>query len=226
MLTAAAVDPKVALDAPAAIDTAAGTVTAPLLLDKLTVVALVAAEVRVTVQVSVPAPVSDPPLQEIALSVAGACPVPLRLMVVVPGEALLVIVTVPLKAVAAAGSKPIVSVAVWPGFSVVGPLIPDSEKPVPAIDTLLIVNAALPEEVRVTALLVAVFNASVPNAALVGLTVIAAVVDDGFSCSVVVSETPFDVAVSVTVCVELTADTVAVNGSLVSWVHTSIDEGT
>lgn len=103
-----------ALDAPAAIVSEAGTVTALLLLDKLTVVAAATAPLSATVQESVPAPVNELLLQETPLSVAGV------------GD------------------------------------------------------------------------------------------DDGFNCSLVVSETPFEVAVSVTVCVELTAATVAVNGSLVS----------
>jgi hypothetical protein len=103
---------KLALDAPAAMVTEAGTVAALLLLDKLTAVAVVAAEVSVTVQASVPAPVSELLLHEIVLSVAAACPVPLRPMVAVPVDAVLPIVTDPLKAPAVAGSKPIVSVAV------------------------------------------------------------------------------------------------------------------
>jgi hypothetical protein len=109
---------------------------------------------------------------------------------------------------------------------VIGMAIPDSENPVPAIDTPVIVSAAAPEDVSVIVLLAEVFNASVPKATLAELTVIAGDDDDGLRCSAVVSETPLDVAVSVTVCGELTDDTVAVNGSLVSWVHTSMDAGT
>jgi hypothetical protein len=180
--------------------TKAGTVTTLLLLAKVTVVALVAADVNVTVQASVPAPVSDPLLHEIPLSAAGACPVPLRLIVAVPLEALLPMVTEPLKFPAVAGSKPIVSAAVCPGFKVIGPLIPESLNPVPANDTPLIVSAAVPEDVSVTVLLAAVFNASVPKATLVELSVIAGVDEDGLSSSVVVTEMPLDVAVSVTVC--------------------------
>ncbi|MGC2297262.1 MAG: hypothetical protein WA476_00565 [Acidobacteriaceae bacterium] len=224
--TAAAVAVKLALEAPAAMVTEAGTVTTLLLLAKVTVVALVAADVKVTVQASVPAPVSDPLLHVIPLSVAGACPVPLRLIIAVPLVALLPMVTEPLKLPAVAGSKPIVRVAVCPGFSVIGPLIPESLNPVPAIDTPLIVSAAVPDDVSVTVLLVAVFNASVPKATLVELSVIAGVDEDGLNSSVVVAEMPFDVAVSVTVCGELTADTVAVNGSLVSWVQTYMSDGT
>jgi hypothetical protein len=104
---------KLALDAPAAIVADAGAVTALLLLEKLTVVASVAAEVSVTVQASVPAPVNELLLQEKALSVAGVCPAPLRLMVVVAAlGALLLIVTDPLKVPDVAGSNLIVSVAV------------------------------------------------------------------------------------------------------------------
>lgn len=111
-LTELAVAVKAALVAPAAIVTEAGTVTAVLLLDKVTVVALVAADVSVTVQASVPAPVSDELLQERALSVAGACPVPLRLMVAVPPlVALLLMAIDPVKAPAVVGSKLIVRVA-------------------------------------------------------------------------------------------------------------------
>jgi hypothetical protein len=100
---------KLALVAPEAIVTEAGKVTELLLLVKATVVAAGAAELSDTVQASVPAPVSDPLLHESALSVAGACPVPLRLTVAV--DALLLIVTEPAKFPAVVGSKLIVSVA-------------------------------------------------------------------------------------------------------------------
>ncbi|MGC2297260.1 MAG: hypothetical protein WA476_00555 [Acidobacteriaceae bacterium] len=59
---------KLALDAPDATVTVAGNFTALLLLVKLTVIALLVAEVSVTVQASVPAPVSDPLLQVSALN--------------------------------------------------------------------------------------------------------------------------------------------------------------
>jgi hypothetical protein len=196
-VTAVAVAVKLALDAPAAIVTEAGTVTALLLLDKLTVVALVAAEISVTAQASVPAPVSELLLQETALSVASACPVPLRPIVALPVEALLPIVTDPLAAPAVAGSKLIVSVAVCFGFSVIGALMPDSANPAPVIDTPLIVSAAAPDEVSVTVLVLVVFNGSVPNATLVELRLRAAVV--AFSAREKVFETPPKVAVNVAV---------------------------
>jgi hypothetical protein len=196
VLTAVAVAVNPALVAPAAIVTEAGTVTELLLLAKVTVVALVAADVSVTVQASVPAPVSDPLLQETVLSVAGACPVPLRLIAVVPPvEALLLIVTDPLAAPAVVGSKLIVSVAACFGFSVIGELMPDSAKPVPAVDTPLIVSAAVPEEVSVTVFVAVVLSASIPKATLAELKLSAAVV--AFRDRAKVFETPPAVAVSV-----------------------------
>jgi len=174
-----------ALEAPAPTVTEAGAVTAVLLLARLTTVALVAADVSATVQASLPAPVSDALLHETALNTAGACPVPLS--AIVPAlaalllEALLPIVTDPLTAPAAVGSKPIASVAVCPGFNVTGAVMPDSENPVPVTDTPLIVNGAVPEDVTVTDLLVAVFNSSGPNATLVALKLNPGVT--AFSCS-------------------------------------------
>jgi hypothetical protein len=211
VLTAVAVAVKLALVAPAAIVTDAGTVTAVLLLARVTAVAVVAAEVSVTAQASVPAPVSDPLLQESALSAAGAWPVPLRLMVAV--VALLLIVTDPLNEPAAFGSKLSVSTADWPGFSVMGKPMPVSPKEDPATDALVIVSAAVPDDVSVIVLVVVVFSASVPNATLVELKFRTGVVPEGVSCSTVVTEIPFEVAVRVTVCGELTEDTVAVKGS-------------
>jgi len=213
VLTADAVAVNPALVAPAAIVTDTGTVTAVLLLASVTVVAVVAAEVNVTVQASVPAPVSDPLLQVSALSVGatGACPVPLRLMVAV--EALLLIVTDPLNEPAVVGSKLSVSTADWPGFSVTGKPTPESPKEVPATDALLMVSAAVPEEVRVTVFVVVVFSVTVPKATLDALTVIpgAVVVPAGLRLTAKLFKTLPDFAVIVTVCAELTAATGAVN---------------
>ena len=80
VLTAETVAVKLALVAPAATVTDAGTVTALLLLDRLTAWPPVpAAAFSVTVQASVPAPVIDPLVQLSPLSTG--CPVPLRAMV-------------------------------------------------------------------------------------------------------------------------------------------------
>ncbi len=64
VVTAAAVAVNVALDAPAGTVTEAGTVTALLLLARLTVVGFAPAADSVTVQVSVAAPVTEPLLHE------------------------------------------------------------------------------------------------------------------------------------------------------------------
>jgi len=112
VLTDETVAVNVALLAPAATVSVAGTVTALLLLARLTVNPPVAAAAfRVTVQLSVPAPVNDPLAQLNALSTGT--PVPLRLtMVEVPLEELLVMVSEPEAAPAVVGSNSTLSVAV------------------------------------------------------------------------------------------------------------------
>jgi hypothetical protein len=217
VLTALAVAVKPALVAPAAIVTEAGTVTALLLLARFTAVALVAAEVSVTVQASVAAPVSNPLLQERLLNVGviGACPAPLRVTVAV--AALLLIVIEPVNEPAVAGSKLMVSVATWPGLSVTGNPTPASPNPVPATDAPLIVSAAVPEEVSVTVFVVAVFRAMLPNATLAALTVSAGAVVpavEGVNLTVTLLDTLPDLAVMVTVCADFAAATGAVNWPL------------
>ncbi len=224
VLTAAAVAVKDALDAPAATVTEAGTVTALLLLARATVVAVVADEVSETVQASVPAPVSVALPQETALSVEGACPVPLRAIVAEPLEALLVIVSDPLTAPAAAGSKPIVNVAVWPGFNVTGVLKPNTVNPAPVTDTPLIVRAAVPEEVSVNDFVADAFSNSLPNATLGELRLSTAAV--AFSCRPTVFDTPPAVAVNAAVWVELTAAAAAVNPALDAPAATVTEAGT
>jgi len=150
-LTAEVVAEKLALVAPrSAIMTEAGTATAAELLDKPTDCPPVgAAAFSVTVQLSVAAPVSEALAQLRLLSTA--CPVPFSAMVeLVPVEELLVRVTVPLAAPDAVGSKPIISVAVWPALRVNGKVAPESVNPVPLIDPALTVTEAVPDEVRVT----------------------------------------------------------------------------
>jgi hypothetical protein len=112
VLTAETVAEKAALVAAAATVTVAGTVTDELLLARLTAnPPLGAAPFSVTVQLSVPAPVSDELEQESELSVAR--PVPLRATVAAPPEeALLDIVSDPVAAPAVVGSNCTVSMAV------------------------------------------------------------------------------------------------------------------
>jgi hypothetical protein len=112
VLTEETVAVKVAVVEPAATVTEAGTVTALLLLARLTAKPPVgAAAFRVTVQLSVPDPVNDPLVQLSALNTGT--PVPLRLTTVeVPLEELLVRVSEPEAAPAVVGSNCTVSVAV------------------------------------------------------------------------------------------------------------------
>ena len=112
VLTAETVAVKLAVVAPAATVTEAGTVTAALLLARPTTnPPLPAAPFSVTVQVSVPAPVNDPLLQFNPLNTGR--PVPLKLIKVEdPLAELLVKVSCPVAAPAVAGSNCTVSVAV------------------------------------------------------------------------------------------------------------------
>jgi hypothetical protein len=103
---------KPALDAPAATFTVAGTVTALLLLARLTVnPPLAAATFKATEQLSDPAPATELLLQ--VSPVNAGMPVPLRLIAVeLPVDELLVSVSDPVIAPAAAGSSCTVRVAV------------------------------------------------------------------------------------------------------------------
>jgi hypothetical protein len=112
VLTEVTVAVKLPVVDPAATVTEAGTVTAVLLLARLTAnPPLAAATFSVTVQLSVPAPVIDPLVQLSPLNTGT--PVPLRLITVeVPLDELLVRVNEPLAAPAIVGSNCTVSVAV------------------------------------------------------------------------------------------------------------------
>jgi len=198
VVTAVAVAVKPALDVPDAIVTEAGNVTALELLARVTAVALVAAPLRLTVHASLPAPDNVELLQESPVSDgadAAACPVPLRLMIAV--AALLLMLIDPLAAPAVVGSKLIVRTALCPAFSVSGIPIPESANPVPVMDTEPMISWDVPEEVSVTVFVVGVFRATVPNAALLLLSVSAGV--RGFRVKPTLFETPPDVAVRVTV---------------------------
>ena len=177
-LTAATVAVNDALVAPAATVTEAGTVTAALLLVRLTANPPVpAAAVRVSVHASLPAPVIDPFAHDRLLSTPGAAsPVPLRAIVAVPPPAaLLVRLMVPVAAPAAAGSNCTLKVAVWPGLRVSGKLTPDIEKPAPVMVAALTITEAVPDEVSVTACVAGVFTTTSPKARLDVLSVSPAV---------------------------------------------------
>jgi hypothetical protein len=173
VLTAVAVAVKLALVAPEAIVTEAGTVTELELLVKATVVAVVAAEVSDTVQASVPDPVSVVLVQARLLRlVAGgpAAPVPDSDTTCV--AALLVMVSVPAMAPAVDGLKDTFNVSVPPGASVTGKLVGASENPVPATDIPVTVSAAVPEDVAVTLFVATLPSVTVPKAKPEALSVI------------------------------------------------------
>jgi len=216
-----------ALVAFAATVTVAGTVTAALLLARFTVKPpLPAAAVSVTVQLSLPAPVIDALLQESALNApAAAVPVPVRLITAVAlVDELLWIVTCPVAAPAVVGSNCTCSVTDWVGFKVAGNVAPDIVKPVPVRVPELMVTGDVPVEVNVTGSVVGVFNATLPNARLVGLTV--NVPTAAFNCKAKVLEMPPALAVSVTACTDVTDVTVAVNTALVALAGTVTVPGT
>jgi hypothetical protein len=214
VLTADIVAENAALVAPAATVAVVGTVTAELLLARLTAnPPLGAAPFSVTVQLSVPAPVIEELEQESELSVA--MPVPLRATLAVPPEeALLEIVSDPVAAPARVGSNCAVSVAVWFGFSVTGNVAPDTLKPVPLTVAELIVSAAVPLEVSVSDCVEAVFRLTFPNERLLALNAIVGTAAFNCRAKLVVALPAF--AVSIAVCVVLTADTVAENVALVA----------
>jgi hypothetical protein len=124
---------------------------------------------RITVQLSVAAFVSEALAQLRLLSIA--CPVPLRAMVeVVPVEELLVKVTKPLATPAVVGLKAIVRVADCPAVSVNGKLAPEKVKPVPVRDSALTVTVPVPDEVSVTDFEAVAHTFIVPKLTLVALT--------------------------------------------------------
>jgi len=181
-VTAETVAVKPVLVAFAGTVTEAGTVTAELLLARLTVIPLLGAvPFSETVQESDPAPVIAELVHEIPLSVAR--PVPLRLIVAVPPEeALLEMVSVPVAAPADMGSNCTCSVAAWFGVNVTGNVTPEILKPVPAIVAELMVSVPLPLEVSVTDCVVGEFRFTFPNDRLPALRVSAG--SAAFNCRV------------------------------------------
>ena len=172
VVTEATVAVNVALVALARTVTEAGTVTAALLLDKLTLNPPAgAAEVNVTVQLSLPEPVMEEVLQVNPLKVALTVATPVRgRTVVIPLPELLEIVSWPAAAPAVVGSNCTLRLAVWPGVNVRGKLGPDRVKPAPVTAAEPIVTGAVPVEDKTSVWFVVVFTATLPNATVVALT--------------------------------------------------------
>jgi hypothetical protein len=196
VLTDETVAVKLAVVAPAATVTEAGTITAELLLATPTAnPPLAAATFSVTVQLSVPAPVIDAVLQVKPLN-AGV-PEPLRLITVdVPLDELLVKVNEPVSAPAAVGSNCTVSVAVEFGLRVSGKVAPEKVKPDPATAASLMITATVPVEDKVSVCVVAVFTLTLPKPMLPALTLRVGTPDP--SCRAKIFDTLLALAVSVT----------------------------
>jgi hypothetical protein len=212
VVTAATLAVKVAEVAVAGIVTEAGTVTEPLLLTSATLTPPEGAVPEsVTLQESASAPVMDVLPHASALMVGTVVePVPLRLTA--EAGALLETESCPETEPVEAGLNWTDNTSACPGFKVTGTLPPETEKPAPEIESALIDTGALPLDVTVTDFVTAVPTETFPNANEDVLRVSAGVpVTDPDPLSLM--EVDFDVdpcvAVRVTVCEAVTAETVA-----------------
>ena len=105
-----------------------------------------------------------------------------------------------------------------------GKLPPDTEKPVPEIESELTVTATLPLEVTVTGLVTAELTVTLPKESEVALRLNAGVA--AFSCSEAACDVLPVVAVSETDCAVLTEATLAVKVTLVDPEGTVTEPGT
>lgn len=92
--------------------------------------------------------------------------------------------------------------------SVIGKLPPETVKPLPVTLAALMVTAALPVDVKISVCVAGEFRFTLPKAIVVAFTL--SVATAAPSCRAKVFAKPPALAVSVTVCAALTADTVAV----------------
>jgi hypothetical protein len=107
---------------------------------------------------------------------------------------------------------------------VIGKLPPDTLKPVPEIESELIVTAAVPLDVSVTDFVTAVLTDTFPNASEVVLRLSAAVA--AFKLIATLFDDAFDTAVRLTVCVAVTDETFAVKDAVVAPAATVTPAGT
>jgi hypothetical protein len=141
---------------------------APEMEAEFTVTGDVPEEVRVNDCVEEEFTVTLPKLRVEVLSVncglAAAAPVPLKATVaVLPLVELLLIVSCPVAAPAAAGRNCSCRVTDWFGLSVTGKVPATMVKPAPVIDAEFTVRADVPEEVRVTEPVAAEFTVTLPK---------------------------------------------------------------
>ena len=154
--------------------TEAGTVTAGLLLARLTTSPPAGAGVpRLTVHASVPAPVIELLAQEIAP--IADIPDPLMFTVMLPCRRVAGNSQIPVNELTWGEVKLSVSVAVWPGLRVAGVVTPDAANREPATERLEIVTGVVPVDVRVIDCLAVWPATTLPKSTLVELTLKVAV---------------------------------------------------
>lgn len=152
-------------------------------------------------------------------------PVPVSGMTTVPFVvALLIIVNVPLAAPVVVGSNCNCSVIELPGLRFAGKDVPATVNPVPLTAALLMVSAAVPDEVSNTDCVDAVLRLTLPKATLVAPTVSAGAA--ALNCRPNVLVIPPAAAVSVALCAVVTAEAAAVKAALAEPAGTVTDAGT
>lgn len=184
----------------AATVTDAGTVTADLVLARLTLKPPVgAADERVTVQASEPTPLKDALSQLRPVIVGtGAAPTPVRLTRAgLPVEELLATLSWPVADPALVGSNTTTNCVDWPGLSVAGNIEAAKVNPVPVKLAELTVNGAVPVDFSVTDWLASVFSVTLPKARVAVLKLSAGVAP--FNCRLKICEELPSVAVSIAV---------------------------
>lgn len=104
---------------------------------------------------------------------------------------------------------------------------PASVNPVPFTAAEFTVTEAVPVDDRVTDCVAAEFTETLPNATVVALMLrVATVAAGGFNFRLTVLETLLALAVTVTVCADVTEETVALNAALVAFAGTVTEDGT
>ena len=105
-----------------------------------------------------------------------------------------------------------------------GNVAPETEKPAPVTVPAFTVTATVPEDVKVTDFVTAVFSATLPNDKAVELTLSVGVA--AFSCSEKLIDVLPVLAVMVADCAVVTDDTVALNAALADAAGTVTEAGT
>jgi hypothetical protein len=224
LLTKAALAVNLAVAAVAGTVIELGTLTALLLLARLTIRPPVGAEPdKVTLHASASDPVIDVLAQDTALMVGGrVVPAPLKATVTV--GALLEIVNCPVMAPALLGLNWMVPITDCPGFNVYGRLAPRIENPAPEIEAEEIVIAVVPTAVSVTEFVTAVPTATFPKDMLPGPTL--SVPGPTWSWTLNETEAPLAVALSVATWAVVIGFISAVKLAVVAPAATVMVEGT